>query len=67
MLIFNKRNNEGNNENKKQIINKNYKKIKEKDRKRIYHRIKKINNKDGDKNIIKEEEFFIKYKMIEKN
>ena len=55
MLIFNKRNNEGNNENKKQIINKNYKKIKEKDRKRIYHRIKKINNKDGDKNIITEE------------
>ena len=43
------------------------KKIKEKDRKRIYHRIKKINNKDGDKNIIKEEEFFITYKMIEKN
>ena len=67
MLIFNKRNNEGNNENKKQIMNKNYKKIKEKDRKRIYHRIKKINNKDGDKNIIKEEEFFITYKMIEKN
>ena len=31
------------------------KKIKEKDMKRIYHRIKKINNKDGDKNIITEE------------
>ena len=52
---------------KNRLLIKIIKKIKKKDRKRIYHRIKKINNKDGDKNIIKEEEFFITYKMIEKN